>query len=642
MRRGRFFWFLLLFFTVFMGFIEGREFVTKKEAFKIAKNYKMIAENNFFKNWKDANISKLTPFYSLNGDLVGYEVSFKKHGDLFISAKSDIPLIPFASEKGYSMSEQLENIYNNFKKRFERENIKIKDIKYLISLPDCYAIAVKINDESLNSLDIEGFKKIGEWFIYSPINECKNAEYIFKIQKSKKRDLQIRKNQKLKKIFLDTNASLKYKNSLNFKKISFKDKRYISSKELSDFYQERRNWSNGYCFAGCTPVAWAILLEYWDRHGFPRMVGSANDNDNRVVWDSDVVYMIDRLRFFMDTYCNSDGQGTTYREFVQRGIDYVYERGYKESYVERIQSSIWRTIKYEILQNRPLLADINLNTGGHSVVVYEFIENYENLDFEICVKTGWRDSPEKCYDVSYINQVHIFIPQGEGLQEQPPVAKIKASRNEIYENEIIYLDASQSYDPDGYITSYVWSLNGKIVGYGKKISFKPPSIGRLKIVLIVYDNSGMESRDEFILNVISHHINPTPTPAPRKGRMIVSALNGYCIDIAGANTSRGASLISWPCHGGSNQRWIYEDGMIKSQLNGYCIDIARASTSPGAKLISWPCHGGRNQRWVYENGMIKSQLNGYCIDIARANTSRGAPLIAWPCHGGSNQRWYIK
>ncbi len=641
MRRGRFFGFLLTFFIFFMGFLKGGEFITKNEAFKIAKNYKMIAEDSFFKKWKNINISKLTPFYSLSGDLIGYEISFKKHGNLFISAKSHIPLIPFASEEGYSMSERLEDIYNNFKKKFEKENIKIEDVKYLISLPDCYAIAFKVKGDSSSGLDMEDFKKVGNWFIYSPINECKNVRYVLKIKKSKKRDLQI-KNRKLKEIFLDANASLKYKKSLNFKKISFKDKRYIEPKELRDFYQERRNWSNGYCLAGCTPVAWAILLEYWDRHGFPKMVGSAADNYNKDVRDPDVVYMIDKLRTFMNTFCDSEGQGITYREFVQKGIDYVYDRGYVESYIERINvSSIWKTIQYEIGQNRPLLADIDLGANGHSVVIYEFIEDYENLDFKICVKTGWFNIPEKCYDASYINQVHIFIPQGGSSQQQAPIAKIKASKSEIYENETIYLDAAQSYDPDGYITSYVWSMDGKIVGYGERISFRPPKIGKLKIVLTVYDDSGMESRDVFILNVISQHINPTPTPVSR-GSMIVSALNGYCIDIAGANTQRGASLIAWPCHGGSNQKWIYEDGMIKSELNGYCIDIAKASTAAGAKLISWPCHGGNNQRWIYENGMIKSRLNGYCIDIAGANTHKGASLISWPCHGGSNQRWYIK
>ena len=58
-----------------------------------------------------------------------------------------------------------------------------------------------------------------------------------------------------------------------------------NSKLFSNLYQERRGWTkggltNGKCAACCGPVGWAILLEYWDRNGYPNLISSITDNPN--------------------------------------------------------------------------------------------------------------------------------------------------------------------------------------------------------------------------------------------------------------------------------------------------------------------------------------------------------------------------
>src|SRR5262245_2606177 len=86
---------------------------------------------------------------------------------------------------------------------------------------------------------------------------------------------------------------------------------------------------------------------------------------------------------------------------------------------------------------------------------------------------------------------------------------------------------------------------------------------------------------------------------------LVSRNSGKCLDVFGASTGAGASVIQWVCHGGPNQQWRIEPAgggavRIIARHSGQALDVFGASLSDGAPIIQWPVHGEDNQAWTLE------------------------------------------
>jgi hypothetical protein len=82
------------------------------------------------------------------------------------------------------------------------------------------------------------------------------------------------------------------------------------------------------------------------------------------------------------------------------------------------------------------------------------------------------------------------------LQAEGPVAVIGWLPNEVSNGTWWNLDASDSYDPDGVITNYTWSItinNATTYLYGQGESYKFKALGLYKIVLTVRNASGNSS-----------------------------------------------------------------------------------------------------------------------------------------------------
>jgi GH25 family lysozyme M1 (1,4-beta-N-acetylmuramidase) len=131
---------------------------------------------------------------------------------------------------------------------------------------------------------------------------------------------------------------------------------------------------------------------------------------------------------------------------------------------------------------------------------------------------------------------------------------------------------------------------------------------------------------------------------------LVSLNSGKCLDVSGADTSDGAAVIQYTCHGGSNQQL-----QIRRLSNGYqeltfvhsgkCLDVPAFATGDGVELIQWTCNGGTNQQWSaafrddssYER--IVNRHSQKCLDVPAFATDDGVELIQWTCNGGTNQQW---
>lgn len=173
---------------------------------------------------------------------------------------------------------------------------------------------------------------------------------------------------------------------------------------------------------------------------------------------------------------------------------------------------------------------------------------------------------------------------------------------------------------------------------------------------------------------------------------VLRGLDGKCLDVQDGNTSPGASIQLWSCHGGSNQQWrllgdgsfrgngdlcltmgsalpgggaslslqscvsgaasqqwtLNADGQLRSP-GGSCVDVSGGSSADGASVISWPCHSGAaNQQWTVlplpdTRGPIRAvdSFRGRCIDVAGNATANGTAVSLWQCNDGQNQQWQL-
>ncbi len=83
---------------------------------------------------------------------------------------------------------------------------------------------------------------------------------------------------------------------------------------------------------------------------------------------------------------------------------------------------------------------------------------------------------------------------------QPPVPVIAFAPDTILPGTIVTFDASNSYDPDGYIVFYEWRVNNVIASTNKTFS-RALASGTYRIKLTVTDNQGASASKEILINV---------------------------------------------------------------------------------------------------------------------------------------------
>ncbi len=132
---------------------------------------------------------------------------------------------------------------------------------------------------------------------------------------------------------------------------------------------------------------------------------------------------------------------------------------------------------------------------------------------------------------------------------------------------------------------------------------------------------------------------------------LVNRNSGKVMDVNGASTSNGASVIQYTNHQGLNQQWqeVNVGGGYVELVNvnsGLALEVPNASTSQGTQLDQWSYHGGTNQQWqlVSAGGgyyTIVNRNSGMLADVSGRSTADSAPVIQWPSNGGTNQQWQL-
>jgi len=94
--------------------------------------------------------------------------------------------------------------------------------------------------------------------------------------------------------------------------------------------------------------------------------------------------------------------------------------------------------------------------------------------------------------------------------------------------------------------------------------------------------------------------------------------DGLCLEIPGCDKGY-VQLGVYPCHIGDksmcekslNQEWIYDKNTtIVSRMDNLCVDVWNGQ---GPVVESWPCNGGDNQKWKYDESTHTLQSLGMCL-----------------------------
>jgi hypothetical protein len=134
-------------------------------------------------------------------------------------------------------------------------------------------------------------------------------------------------------------------------------------------------------------------------------------------------------------------------------------------------------------------------------------------------------------------------------------------------------------------------------------------------------------------------------PAPVIPRQIVNQVSGQCLDIEGAVTADGGNVIQWPCNGGANQSWSYDQtsGLVRSMQDPhYCLDNSGSYVN-GANIIIWSCNGNSNQRFEFDPAIGKIAMRNYPVQAVDISASlAGANVQTWSFTGDVSQRWSME
>jgi len=206
----------------------------------------------------------------------------------------------------------------------------------------------------------------------------------------------------------------------------------------------------------------------------------------------------------------------------------------------------------------------------------------------------------------------------------------------------LYVNFCSGYRPGAFgipnIPAVANDINQRLVNY-----FATATFGRKGIVLMDFVDA---NRCTLVYNTAYH-------PVQNGTYRLMNWNSGKALDVSGASTANGATVIQWTYGGAANQRWTLtsqgNNGGYYSALathSSKALDVSGGSTADGASVIQWTWTGGNNQIWQVVptfNGTYKlvNKNSGKVLDVSGGSAVNGAAVIQWNWTGGNNQKWQI-
>jgi hypothetical protein len=133
--------------------------------------------------------------------------------------------------------------------------------------------------------------------------------------------------------------------------------------------------------------------------------------------------------------------------------------------------------------------------------------------------------------------------------------------------------------------------------------------------------------------------------------VLLNRNSGKALDVNGASTADGASLIQWTRSNAANQQFQFVDAgggyyKLRARHSGKVADVNGASAADGAAVVQWTDNGGTNQQFGLAdsgNGYVRlvNRNSGKVLDVQGASTADGAGVVQWSDQSGTNQQWQL-
>lgn len=417
--------------------------VTEDEAMNIAKGFvRFQGEQGGFTQWVGATVPKLEKIYSSNGIIMAYEAAVttadsKPAGYVMVNARKGGGVAPVFAPEGEAITTELNNYYSGLlstleglKKNLKLTKIAVTDHVILGKPPVAFAIGVKVSnvDELAPYPDlVKFFDQLPEqdgWYIFSDAPENTNQDYHYDetMEDPAARGLSDYETKALEDKLSEEDSFRQALATQDYSGQAFTEESSGSISKADDkgswqiggyfspYNQEDYPWTkggtiNGWCVAGCGPVAWAIVLDYWDRYGYPNLL--PNGDAHYDYHDPTVRWMINELRGLLKTDCSISDTGTlagTYPYYMDRATYFTQWRGYNFK-SSTLSYNLWSNLIASVNNGWPSIAVVDsyelrggYNSGNpdHFVVVDSYNDRYGTQGDYFCVKTGWGSSRSAC------------------------------------------------------------------------------------------------------------------------------------------------------------------------------------------------------------------------------------------------------
>lgn len=127
--------------------------------------------------------------------------------------------------------------------------------------------------------------------------------------------------------------------------------------------------------------------------------------------------------------------------------------------------------------------------------------------------------------------------------------------------------------------------------------------------------------------------------------------SGKAMDINGASTADGATVVQWTPGTGTNQQFQFVDSgggfyRLRARHSGKVLDVEGGSTANGANVRQWTDGNGTNQQFQVidtDSGYVKlvNRASGKPLDVWARSTADGALVSQYTDNGGTNQQWRL-
>ena len=152
--------------------------------------------------------------------------------------------------------------------------------------------------------------------------------------------------------------------------------------------------------------------------------------------------------------------------------------------------------------------------------------------------------------------------------------------------------------------------------------------------------SSLPANDVVALREYVRSLDNDPTPVVSRIR---SNHSNLCVNVRGASTASGATVVQWPCGNDGNERFTMtqtNDGFVqfKAEHSGLCLAQSGTATT-NAAVVQLACSAGNTTQWSLVGSTLRNRASGSCLDVPNNATTQDTALITWTCNGGNNQNW---